>query len=271
MAERSLHPDVVDLSEYAEGLLDPTRQSAVEQHVRDCAECTRTLADLAGLPETLAKASLPPLPAEVADRLDRAIAAESSARASAASEPPDSTVVPMRRKRRWLAPALAAAAVLGVIGIAVPVLDSRPGDDSASSSSDSGDAAREFVKGGQRRSLSGPSDTAAEGRGVPDLSSATFGRDVADTFFPDQRKRMLPGNPLASQTDGELHYRDAVEGLCPAPADVELPGGWVVAITLDGEPAHLLISQPGPATDVVAFTCDGSDARVLATATLANP
>lgn len=276
MADLARHPDVVDLAEYAEGTLDPTRQSAVDQHVRECADCTQTLADLAGLPETLAQAPVPPLPAEVADRLDRAIAAEASARAAAPTAPPESNVVPLRPKRRWLAPVLAAAAVVGVIGLAVPVLNSGSdsgSDDSSAGSGDSEDSGQEeFAEGGAARDQT--SSGTAQGmpkatREVADLSSATFGKDVADTFFPDQNKRPVPGGKSMVVESDQARYRDEVEGLCPTPADVELPYGRVAAITLDGEPAHLLISQPAPDTDAVAFACDGSDARVLATATLA--
>src|SRR5262245_64621119 len=155
MADLTRHPDVVDLAEYAEGTLDPARRPAVDEHVRECADCTRTLADLAGLPATLAQASVPPLPTEVADRLDRAIAAEASARAAAPSAARDSTVVPMRPKRRWLTPVLAAAAVVGVIGLAVPVLNNASdGDDDsagtsvADESGGSNDAGRLYAEGG---------------------------------------------------------------------------------------------------------------------------
>jgi hypothetical protein len=277
MADLTRHPDVVDLAEYAEGTLDPTRQSTVDQHVRDCADCTRTLADLAGLPETLAQAPVPPLPAEVADRLDRAIAAEASARAAAPSRSPDPTVVPMRPKRRWLAPVLAAAAVVGVIGLAIPVLNnaSDSSDDAGTSAAESRDSAGQpSVEGGGALDKAPGQDRELAprlAREVAALSSATFGKDVARVFFPDQNKQpLVTGKATVMEPDQEA-YRSQVEGLCPAPGGVDLPYGWVVAIRLDGDPAHLLISQPAPYTDAVAFTCDGSDARILATATLAKP
>ena len=133
MADLRRHPDVVDLAEYAEGVLDASRQAVVEEHVRECADCEATLADLAGLSDTLAQTPVPPLQTDVADRIDRAIADEASARASATTDKPSSTVVPIRERRRWLAPILAAAAVIGVIGIAVPVLNNTGSDDSSRS------------------------------------------------------------------------------------------------------------------------------------------
>lgn len=274
MADLTRHPDVVDLAEYAEGTLDPSRQAAVDQHVRECADCTQTLADLAGLPETLAQAPVPQLPAEVADRLDRAIAAEASARTAGPSVSPDSTVVPMRPKRRWLTPVLAAAAVVGVIGLAVPVLNSASdsgSDDAGTSAADGSDdsGGQEFLQGGTKDRASGGAEERAPNmaREVAALSSATFGEDVADAFFPDQKKHPLSDEKALAESE-QGAYRSEVEGLCPTPADSDLPYGWVVSIRLDGKPARLLISQPAPDTEAVAFTCDGSDARVLATATL---
>ena len=274
MADLARHPDVVDLAEYAEGTLDPARQPDVEQHVRECAECTRTLADLAGLPETLSQAPVPPMPAEVADRLDRAIAAEASARATATSAASDATVVPMRPRRRWLAPVLAAAAVVGVIGIAVPVLDNGGQDSDDAGGSEASNAQRDQAgrvpnNGGADRTLDGETKESlrAETQRIESLSSATFGRDVARIYFPDQDKRPLP-EQSAIASDDQRRYVRAVEGLCPLPDDLDLPGGWIVPITLDGDPAHLLLSQPPPVTDAVAFTCDGSDPRILATTTL---
>jgi hypothetical protein len=183
----------------------------------------------------------------------------------------------MRPKRRWLTPVLVAAAVVGVIGLAVPVLNnaSDGNDDSAgtSASSDSADeAAPEAARGGAKDQNSGPSSEVAPApnlaRDVAALSSATFGEDVARVFFPDQHKQPVPSGKAAVLGSDQETYRSEVEGLCPTPAAADLPYGWVVAIMLDGKPARLLISQPAPYTDAVAFTCDGSDAHVLATASL---
>jgi hypothetical protein len=184
MAELSQHPDVVDLAEYAEGLLDDPRRAAVEQHVRGCPDCTATLADLAGLPQTLATAPLPPLPADVAQRLDQAIAAESASRASGWSG--TAQVTPLRPKRRWLAPVAAAAAVIGAVAIAVPVVNSGSdtGTDDAGSEvqssreadADDGGAFEEDDKGAAQP---GPADQAP----VIPLTSESFGRDVIDGFY----------------------------------------------------------------------------------------
>jgi hypothetical protein len=266
MADLARHPDVVDLAEYAEGVLDAARQSEVELHVRECPDCAETVADLAGLPETLAQAPVPPLPTEVAARLDRAIAAEASARAATPPAASRSTVVPIRPRGRWLKPVLAAAAVIGVIGLAVPVFnggsdDAGGGESAASSSDDSGGSF-----GAERDGAVGAPDV-APGE-LPALSSDTFGRDVANTFFPGEEKSAFRLQaPEQLEDDLASLEHDAVHGLCPAPSAADLSSGRLEAITLDGIPAHLLIRRTGTNTEAIAFTCDGTDAQVLATAT----
>lgn len=271
MADLRRHPDVVDLAEYAEGVLDASRQAAVEDHVRECADCTATLADLAGLSETLAEAPVSPLPTDVADRLDRVIAAEASARAAATTDKPSSTVVPIQERRRWLTPILAAAAVIGVIGIAVPVLNNgsdNSSESSAGSAADSDARSAEMGGSGGNRAHSGPGVAPrVQVEGVPALSSESFGRDVADNFYTDHyqaRTRPTSPKPLneAQTAQGK--------GLCPAAADAELPQGRVYAITLDGQAAYLLL-EPGATIEAVAFTCQGANAQVLASASLKAP
>ena len=272
MADLARHPDVVDLAEYAEGVLDAARQSEVERHVRECADCAETVADLTGLPETLAQAPVPPLPTEVAERLDRAIAAEASARAATPAAATRSTVVPMRPRRRWLTPVLAAAAVIGVIGLAVPVFNGGTGSDdsgdsAASSSDDSARGLEDGDAGGQGPGAPQPNASNDERQGAS-LSSDTFGRDVADAFVTGKSKSSYRLYALGSSEDVPPEYHHAVQGLCPSPTDAELSSGRLETITLDGVPAHLLINPAGPSTEAIAFTCDGPEALILATATL---
>jgi Putative zinc-finger len=266
MADLARHPDVVDLAEYAEGVLNAARRSEVELHVRECPDCAETVADLAGLPETLAQAPIPPLPTEVAERLDRAIAAEASARAATPPAAARSTVVPMRPRRRWLKPVLAAAAAIGVIGLAVPVFnggsDDAGGESAASSGDDSGQSLEE--SGGD----ADLPDAALVPTRPPSLSSDSFGRDVANAFFPREDKAALRTKSPAQAEDLTADGLYALQRLCPSPTDAEPPSGRVEAIRLDGAPANLLLDSTGSDTHAIAFTCDGPDAQILATATL---
>jgi hypothetical protein len=274
MAELSQHPDVVDLAEYAEGLLDDSRRAAVEQHVRGCPDCSRTLADLTALPGALAGAPLPPLPVDVAARLDRAIAAESQARASGWSGTAQATVTPLRPKRRWLAPVVAAAAVIGAVAIAVPVLNSQDSEDDAGAAQT---ADEEF-------GASGGSDdrSAEEENGIPpdnaipnaapaiDLSSDSFGRDVIDAYYHDagalkaSRRLAL----LESQSPREDHYNAALGKVSNPCAAQSGPGVRIDDVTYDGESARLLRQEAGEAVDVIAFTCDAGEPNILDAVTL---
>jgi len=100
------------------------------------------------------------------------------------------------------------------------------------------------------------------------LSSANFGHDVVDHFYPGDYQAKLPGPSSAKPLD-EIQTTQG-EGLCPAAASAELPQGRVVAITLDGRPAYLLL-QPGATIDAVAFTCQGAEPQLLARASLKAP
>jgi hypothetical protein len=264
MADVDRHPDAVDLAEYAEGLLDEARRQVVEDHVRDCADCTAVLSDLADVPDMLADAPLPPLPDDVADRLDQAIDAEATARASEWSGTAV-RVAPIRRARRWLAPVAAAAAVIAAIAIVVPSIDISSND-----SADSGsETSPQFLEGG-----SSDDDAAAQGEGRAPaaaaprepvaLSSATFGRDVIDAFYPDEQASALKRSPLAAEPDSRTYYESQLDGRCPFDSTQTTSVSRVVSILFDGQRAYLLLNHAGRLAEAVAFTCDGPKANLLA-------
>ncbi|MET7574700.1 hypothetical protein ABZT04_40420 [Streptomyces sp. NPDC005492] len=71
------HPDVADISDLTEGLLPPSRTAEVERHLDECELCADvrdSLEEIRGLLGTLPGA--PRMPAEVASRIDAALAAE---------------------------------------------------------------------------------------------------------------------------------------------------------------------------------------------------
>ncbi|MHC5259181.1 anti-sigma factor family protein [Streptomyces sp. UC4497] len=71
------HPEVTEISELAEGLLPPTRTTAVQQHLDGCALCADVLASLEEIRSTLGAVSTPPrMPDEIASRIDAALAFE---------------------------------------------------------------------------------------------------------------------------------------------------------------------------------------------------
>ncbi|MDI3420560.1 hypothetical protein [Streptomyces luteolus] len=71
------HPDVSELSELTEGLLPPSRKSEVRDHVDGCELCADVLDSLTEIRELLGTLPGPPqMPADVAGRIDAALAAE---------------------------------------------------------------------------------------------------------------------------------------------------------------------------------------------------
>ncbi|MFD4986053.1 hypothetical protein [Streptomyces sp. NPDC058374] len=71
------HPDVAEISDLAEGLLDPSRSGELRSHLDSCALCAdvrSSLEEIRGLLGTLPGPSR--MPADVAGRIDAALAAE---------------------------------------------------------------------------------------------------------------------------------------------------------------------------------------------------
>lgn len=269
MAELSQHPDVVDLAEYAEGLLDDSRRVVVDDHVGGCPDCSQTLSDLVALPPALAAAPLPPMPIDVAERLDRAIAAESEARASGWSGAA-AQVTPLRPKRRWLAPVVAAAAVVGAVAIAVPVLDNESGSDD--SASETADSAEEYQAGGGDLSEDGgPTDMSVPNveRGSIALDSDSFGRDVVDAFYSGSRELRVSSRPVLAEYPSSENYYAAKLDALPDPCGPDAPPDATIDdVTYDGEPARLLRQESGKTVDAVVYSCAGDTPTVLNAVTL---
>jgi hypothetical protein len=83
------HPDVSEISDLTEGLLSPSRTADVRQHLdrcRLCADVRASLEEIRGLLGTLPGA--PRMPADVAGRIDAALAAEALLDATAPGETP---------------------------------------------------------------------------------------------------------------------------------------------------------------------------------------
>ena len=85
------HPDVAEISDLTEGLLPPSRTADVRQHLDDCELCADVHASLEEIRELLGTLPGPPrMPADVAGRIDAALAAEALLHATA----PDAVDVP---------------------------------------------------------------------------------------------------------------------------------------------------------------------------------
>jgi hypothetical protein len=70
-----------------EGLLGRRRTARIRAHLSGCSRCAEVDAELAQLPTLLTLTSVPPMPAELASRIDAALAAEAAARPAGATQP----------------------------------------------------------------------------------------------------------------------------------------------------------------------------------------
>lgn len=114
------HIDIEVLADYAEALLDRAASARVSRHLDECASCTERLTELGDVSAYLSALPPPPMPPDVASRIETAIAEEARARSSqsaATGAPAGATVIPFRsRSRRWIVPLTVAAAAVVVVG-----------------------------------------------------------------------------------------------------------------------------------------------------------
>jgi hypothetical protein len=80
------HVDTETLAEYREDLLSRRVANRVAGHLRECAQCARLDAQLAGVSTTLARAPAPPMPDALTARITAALAAEAAARDAEAGQ-----------------------------------------------------------------------------------------------------------------------------------------------------------------------------------------
>ncbi|MGW7816704.1 anti-sigma factor family protein [Streptomyces puniciscabiei] len=94
------HPDVAEISDLTEGLLPPDRSADVRSHLKSCELCADVHASLEEIRELLGSASTAErMPADVAERIDAALAAEALLSAAAPeplSAPPSRGAEPGR-------------------------------------------------------------------------------------------------------------------------------------------------------------------------------
>jgi len=234
------HPDVETLSDLAEGLLDPVRAAAVEAHATSCPTCASALAVVRSVPSLLAALPVPPLPVDVAARIDAVLSAESehrqvgasaqepvsSAGATVSSLPPVSSLPSVSslppagaprgdrrddrradrgadRQRRWRSVAAAAATVAVVAGGAALLAPQVSGPDGSSTS-----AAREEA-----------ADEAPGGAAAPpqdDSRGSTAGGS----------KKPQDGANAAQLRDRDARRLERLAGLALDAARAGPPAGW---------------------------------------------
>lgn len=210
----------------------------------------------------LAAEPAPRMPDDVAARLHATLAEESRLRTEGtapgseahAAEPEPATVTPLRRPGRWKAPLLAAAAVVAVIAVAVPVID-QASEESA------GDAAKgSSVRAGDAPDTMGSEDSGSEDAAPmlqePSLSRADFDAGVREQFS----RADLEPSPGAASLRITVECADGV----PSSAHGH-------PVTLDGDPAVLLAARSTgvvPGIEVRAVVCGADGPEVAARTTL---
>jgi anti-sigma factor RsiW len=139
----SEHISVGELADAAEGLLGPERAAVVEAHVAQCPTCQAAAAEVRTVTELLASDPAPPMPADIANRLDAVLAAENQRRVLTGllderalprgSRQPKPSLgsfgsdLPKHRLRRFVLPAMVVAAAAAVVGFAGYVVSASAG------------------------------------------------------------------------------------------------------------------------------------------------
>lgn len=95
------HPDVTEISDLSEGLLSPARSATVQEHLAECSSCTDVLESLEEIRNLLGALPTPPaMPADIAKRIDAALAAEEPPQGeqAAAEDGPDDDAADVSRE-----------------------------------------------------------------------------------------------------------------------------------------------------------------------------
>ncbi|NJP99229.1 hypothetical protein [Streptomyces zingiberis] len=209
------HPDVEEISALMEGALPPGLSSAVRAHLGDCELCAEVQASLREIRSLLGTLPEPPrMPADVAGRIDAAIAAESLLAATAPRDvsretgPPTGAAPVSRETDRSPSPA--------------PVVTSPPRGRTSRTERPSGSGPGRGPSRRRRRSLTLGLACA--------LGLALGGVAVVQALGPASRPTGTP----AKSTDG------------PVESAAESGGSEVNAATLEGTVHRLLAAQPSP-------------------------
>jgi hypothetical protein len=268
-------PDV--LADLQAGLLHDKAERVASEHLADCPDCQADLEVLAAIPDRLAAAgTVEPIPADVANRLDAALAAAASAPPDVAATP---TIVPLygatathRRDRsspRGLRLLQAAAVLVVVLGLgALAVSAIHGGSDSggtAATGTSAGDQASAPKSAAVPVTTSGqnwtPTTLAAA---APSLAAGTFGPAVS-LYDSTRKSAALPSAAAAPS---------------PTPSSSGLANGAAAGPAQRlADPAALTacianLSDPGPAMQPLAVDLakwQGQPAAVLVFPTPHDP
>jgi hypothetical protein len=292
--DRRTHPSTDDLADLDAGLLDRGRASGIREHLAVCAACAEESAAFLAVRSALAAEPDPgPVPHDVAERLDAALAVAAAERglpvAATAHAGPEQPGDELSARRRALPRLLAAAAAVGVVGLgAWAALGGMGGaDDDATTAGEAG-AVRELSTA---EALVPDADDGA-GAAQEDATTTESESLLTEPEVSAREEPAAPREPEAAPPPTEEQELQRVSDLTAAVAAGEAPPpsgppgcgeafieasgtGLAAAVptTYDGVDAVLLV-VPGPGfgvhTGIVVPTCDALPGDELATVEVAS-
>ncbi|MEV4251921.1 hypothetical protein AB0J52_01995 [Spirillospora sp. NPDC049652] len=227
------HLDYDTLADLAEGLLEDDRAASANAHLDTCAECRDRSADLADVSRILAEAPLPPMPAELAERIDSALAAESLHTATVVS------LEQRRKQRHWRVLSAAAAAVVvlgGGTAVGTAILRGGGSHDGTVTNnvppvSDPSGPKHTYVSGGAAPAPAGGYQIVSTGT---DYRAASLGPQLKRAVGEHAGSQTLQGSQTAVQE-------------CVAAVAKTVRPVLVDQASYDGAPA-VVIALPGPSS-----------------------
>ncbi|GLW64627.1 hypothetical protein Arub01_28710 [Actinomadura rubrobrunea] len=201
------HLDYETLADLAEGLLDDDQAASATAHLDTCAECRERSEELSDVSRILAEAPVPAMPADLASRIDSALAAESMHNAAVVS------LEQRRRRRHWqiLSAAAAAAVVIGgggTVGYQLLGGSSEGGHTTAASTPVQDAPDRRPHSPGQNTPGAAPSPNATQGprytvlRSGTDYRAGTLARQITGLAGDGGRQLTLSGGDTADKLAG---------------------------------------------------------------------
>lgn len=169
------------LDAFVDNELDGSEKEQLAKHLSFCEDCKRVVKEIEALKATLSSLPRRQMKFDLADNFDAVIAKQSSFGAESSG-----TVVPLRRKHKWLIASASAAAVV-VIAIAGSIVSK--GDVQQVAQSNPADQSRAVALGDQRKTVESAIANGAGGAGaVEDVA-------VEDVAVEDSAMRSQPGLP----------------------------------------------------------------------------
>ena len=268
------HLGAVVLAEYDEGLLSDRMAADVAQHLAHCSACAETHRRLTDVSRRLAaEPAALPIPADVAARLDDALASEKLEPARRRT----GNVTPVRPWRARMPTVLAAAAAVAAVAFAGYVVGTGSGDDSA------GESQTTVAEGGTDLS----SDDAAQA--VPNAGgdvgaapeSLPFSLQSARTALTEQIQQIVArgvtSGAVSDRADqdesGETPSHQENAGTCGAPLASDVGRDLIGSAPTDlGVPGAVLVVTTADTDDDaqgwVLPNCDATASDALATLTV---